>query len=331
MKEDKTMRATCRIGQLSLLLSVSFFFFAAIGTLQAQDYPTKPINIVIPLGAGGQNDLLVRMLSPLATEYFGQPWVVRIRTGGGGAVGSNEVAQSPADGYTLLSGHANCNSVLPAAEGRGKGPGDLDAVARLSSQYSAYWVQTNAPWKNLKEVIAWAKANPGKLTYGNAGTWSSNDFSWRWLELNAGFTSRNVPYDGGAQCTIALLGGHIQMSRLSSGHAYPQWKAGKIRPIVIAGTKRLPEMPDTPSMLEEGFDMKGLGGVWIGMFAPKGTPRPIINKLADNFKKMLQDKRAIAGIKAMGADFDYAGPEEFEKDWREEYNGYKELAKIFKK
>jgi len=327
------MRTKQRIGKLvlGLLLSVLVCSFAAIETLQAQDYPTKPINIVIPLGAGGQNDLLVRMLSPLATEYFGQPWVVRIRTGGGGAVGSNEVAQAPPDGYTLLSGHANCNSVLPAVEGRSKGPGELDAVARLSSQYSAYWVQTDAPWKNLKEVIAWAKANPGKLTYGNAGTWSSNDFSWRWLELNAGFTSRNVPYDGGAQCTIALLGGHIQMSRLSSGHAYPQWKAGKIRPIVIAGAKRLPEMPDIPSMLEEGFDMKGLGGVWIGMFAPKGTPRPIINKLADNFKRMLQDKRAIAGIKAMGADFDYAGPEEFEKEWREEFNGYKELAKIFKK
>lgn len=327
------MRKKFGIGKLTLclLLSVSVFSFAGIGALQAQDYPTKPINIVIPLGVGGQNDLLIRMLSPLATEYFGQPWVVRIRTGGGGAIGSNEVAQSPADGYTLLSGHANCNSVLPAVEGRGKGPGDLDTVARISSQYSAYWVQTNAPWKNFKEVIAWAKANPGKLTYGNAGTWSSNDFSWRWLERNAGFTSRNVPYDGGAQCTIALLGGHIQMSRLSSGHAYPQWKAGKIRPIVIAGSKRLADMPEIPSLLEEGYDMKGLGGVWIGIFAPKGTPRPVINKLSEGFKKMIQDKKAIAGIKAMGAEFDYAGPEEFEKEWQEEYNSYKELAKIFKK
>jgi len=90
-------------------------------------------------------------------------------------------------------------------------------------------------------------------------------------------------------------------------------------------------MPEIPSLLEEGYDMKGLGGVWIGMFAPKGTPRPVINKIADSLKKMLQDKKAIAGIKAMGAEFDYAGPEEFEKDWRQEFNGYKELAKLFKK
>jgi tripartite-type tricarboxylate transporter receptor subunit TctC len=327
------MQKKFRIVKLAfcLLLSFSVLSFPVFESLHAQNYPVKPINIVIPLGAGGQNDLLIRMLSPLAPEYFGQPWVVRIRTGGGGAIGSNEVAQADPDGYTLLSGHANCNTVLPAVDGKSKGPGDLEAIARLSSQYSALWVQTEAPWKTFKEVLAWAKANPGKLTYGNAGTWSSNDFSWRWLERNAGFTSRNVPYDGGAQCTVALLGGHIQMSRLSSGHAYPQWRAGKIRPLVVAGSKRLSEMPDVPCLLEEGYDMKGLGGVWIGMFAPNGTPRPIINKLAEGLKKMIQDKRAIAGIKAMGAEFDYAGPEEFTKEWREEYNGYKELAKLFKK
>jgi tripartite-type tricarboxylate transporter receptor subunit TctC len=327
------MQKKFRIVKLAfcLLLSFSVLSFPVFESLHAQNYPVKPINIVIPLGAGGQNDLLIRMLSPLAPEYFGQPWVVRIRTGGGGAIGSNEVAQADPDGYTLLSGHANCNTVLPAVDGKSKGPGDLEAIARLSSQYSALWVQTEAPWKTFKDVLAWAKANPGKLTYGNAGTWSSNDFSWRWLERNAGFTSRNVPYDGGAQCTVALLGGHIQMSRLSSGHAYPQWRAGKIRPLVVAGSKRLSEMPDVPCLLEEGYDMKGLGGVWIGMFAPNGTPRPIINKLAEGLKKMIQDKRAIAGIKAMGAEFDYAGPEEFTKEWREEYNGYKELAKLFKK
>lgn len=327
------MQRTFRIAVSAFCLLWSFSALSSPGleALHAQSYPTKPINIVIPLGAGGQNDLLIRMLSPLAQEYLGQPWVVRIRTGGGGAIGSNEVAQADPDGYTLLSGHANCNTVLPAVDGKSKGPGELEAVARLSSQYSAYWVQNDAPWKTFKELLAWAKANPGKLTYGNAGTWSSNDFSWRWLERNAGFTSRNVPYDGGAQCTVALLGGHIQMSRLSSGHAYPQWRAGKIRPLVVAGSKRLADMPDIPSLLEEGFDMKGLGGVWIGMFAPNGTPRPIINKLADGLKKMTQDKRAIAGIKAMGADFDFDGPESFGKEWREEYLGYKELAKLFKK
>jgi tripartite-type tricarboxylate transporter receptor subunit TctC len=327
------MPRTRRIGKLSFCLLLIFFVlpFPGFESLHAQDFPAKPINVVIPLGAGGQNDLLMRLLSPFAPEYIGQPFVVRIVAGGGGAIGSNEVAQSKPDGYTLLSGHANCNAVLPAVEGRGKGPDDLASVALISSSYSAFWVQTDAPWKNFKELIAWAKANPGKLVFGNNGTWSSSDFSWRWLEMNAGFTSRHVPFDGGAQCTIALLGGHVHLGRLSSGHAYPQWRAGKIRPLAVAGSERLPEMPDVPTLAEVGYDMKGLGSVWIGVFAPKGTPRPIIDKLAAGFKKMTENQKAIAAVKAMGADFTYLGPDEFAKAWRQEFLAYRELAKIFKK
>jgi tripartite-type tricarboxylate transporter receptor subunit TctC len=327
------MQRKFRIGKLAVgsLAILSALLFAGIGCLQAQNFPTKPINIVIPLGAGGQNDLIMRMLSPFAQENLGQPVVLRIVTGGAGAIGSNEVAQSKPDGYTLLSGHANCNSVLPAVEGRSKGPGDLEPVARIASSFAAFFVQTDAPWKSFKEMIEWAKANPGKLVFGNAGTWSSNDFSWRWLEANAGFTSRNVPYDGGAECTVALLGGHINVSRLSAGHSFPHWRAGKIRPLAVAGSERLPEMPDVPSLAELGYDMKGLGGVWVGIFAPKGTPRPIIDKLSLGFKKMTENKQAIEGLKKLGNNFTYQGPDEFGKTWREEYDQYKELAKKFKK
>jgi tripartite-type tricarboxylate transporter receptor subunit TctC len=333
VKEEKTMQQKFRIGKSVFCLWLIFSALPWMGfeSLHAQTYPAKPINVVIPLGAGGQNDLLMRMLAPFAPEYFGQPFVIRIVTGGAGAIGSNEVAQSKPDGYTLLSGHANCNTVLPAVEGRGKGPDDLTPIARIWTGFAAYWVQTDAPWKTLKELIAWAKANPGKLVYGNAGTWSANDFSWRWLEMNAGFTSRNVPYDGGAEATIALLGGHVQAARLASGHSFPHWRAGKIRPLAIAGSERIPEMPDVPSLLELGYDMKGLGASWIGVFAPKGTPRPMIDRLAAGFKKITENKKAITAVKTMGADFSYLGPDEFAKEWREEFLAYKELAKIFKK
>jgi tripartite-type tricarboxylate transporter receptor subunit TctC len=320
-----------RKGSWFAVLFAVMLTLGGLESLHARNYPTKPINIIIPLGAGGQNDLVMRILSNFAPEYFGQPFVIRIMPGGGGAIGSNEVAKAKPDGYTLLSGHANCNAVLPAVEGRGKGPDDLEAVALLNASYSAFWVQKDAPWKNFKELLAWAKANPDKLIYGNNGTWSSSDFSWRWLEMNAGFTSRNVPYDGGAQCTLALLGGHIHLGRLSSGHSYPHWRSGKIRPLVVAGSERLPDMPDIPTLLEEGYDLKGLGSVWIGTMAPKGTPRPIITRLADTFKKITQDKRAIDAMKNIGAEFVYLGPDEFAKSWREEFIAYRELAKIVKK
>jgi tripartite-type tricarboxylate transporter receptor subunit TctC len=332
MKEDKTMQMIIRVGKLMfyLWLVSSLSPYSGIEPLHAQNYPAKPINVVIPLGPGGANDLVARAMSPLASEYLGQPFVIHFRPGGGGAIGSNEVATANPDGYTVLFGHANCNSVLPAVKGQGKGPGGLEPIARISESYNAYWVLTGAPWKTFKEVIAWAKANPGKLTAAQSGMWSSSDFQWRWLELNAGFTSRSVPYDGGAKALVALLGGHVQIARQSPPQSFPHWRAGTIRPLVVSGNNRIDEMPDVPCLLEEGYDMKGLGSNWNGFFAPNGTPKPVINKLAEGLKKMTNDKRAIAALKAMGSDFAYLGPEEFDKAWREEFNAYKELAKIFK-
>jgi tripartite-type tricarboxylate transporter receptor subunit TctC len=313
------------------LLVVMMLFFVSGNYLYAADFPTKPLNIIVPFGAGGMIDLTARLFSNYAMEYFGQPFVVKLLPGGGGAIGSNEVANADPDGYTLLAGHANCNTVLPAVRGRGKGPGDLQPVCRISTSYSAYYVQKDAPWKTFEELVSWAKANPGKLIYGNAGTMSASDFSWRWFENRLGITTRNVPHEGGAQATTALLGGHIHISRSSPGHAYPQWKAGKIRPILVAGPKRFADMPDIPCMLELGYDMKGADGVWIGIFAPNKTPRPIIDKLAAGFKKMTEDKRAIAAYKKMGDDFNYLGPDEFDKFWKEGFILYKEMAKKFMK
>ena len=305
--------------------------FAGLESLSAQDYPTKPINIIVPFGAGGQSDLLMRLRAAHAEQYFGQPFVVKIMPGGGAE--RSDRTRLPNQNRMDIPCLPDTRTVIPSFRRykRGKGPGELLPVALISEAFSAFYVQNDAPWKNFKEMIAWAKANPGQLVFGNTGAWSSSDFAWRWLEMNAGFTSRNVPHDGGQQATVALLGGHIQVGRLSSGHAFPHWRAGKIRPIVVAGSKRLPEMPDVPCMLEEGYDMKGLGSVWTGIFAPNGTPRPIIDKLAMNFKKITENKQAEEAIKKLGVDFTYLGPEEFDKKWREEYNAYRELANKFKK
>ncbi len=326
------MQRKFRIGKWSYYLSLVFAVLPLMGIecLHAQNFPAKPINIIIPYGPGGILDRLNHAISPLAPEYFGQPFVSHYREGGGGAIGSNEASQARPDGYTVLMSNSNALSVLAAVTGRGKGPDDLATICRLTRTYSAYWVQTEAPWKTFQEMIAYAKANPGKLVYGNTGTWSSTDFGWRWLEWKAGFTSRNVPFEGSAAMT-ALLGGHIQISRIGSLVAFPHYRAGKIRPLAVAGSERLPDLPDVPNLVEIGYDMGELGGSWNGCFAPKGTPRPIIDKLAEGFKKMAQDKRAITLIKPQGVEFSYLGPDEFAKVWREEYIGYKELAKMFKK
>ena len=320
-----------RIGKLTFcaLLITSVFLFFDFSSLQAQDFPAKPINLVNQYPPGGSSELLAHTFIHLSTKIFGQPMILQTKPGGGGAIGTEFVYQAKADGYTLLIGHVNCNSVLPAAEGRSRGPDDLDAVCRLNLDNNLYCVRADSPFKTIKDMIDWAKANPGKLTFGNFGTWSLSDFEWRWLEHKAGIKTRNVPYTGGGPVTIALLGGHIQVGTLSSSSAFPHMRAGKLRALAIAGSLRKADIPDIPTLKEEGYDT-GLDGVWKGIVAPKGTPRPIIEKLAAGFKKITENKEAIDNLAKLGSEFNYLGPDEFAKYWAENYRIYKEMVKMFK-
>lgn len=314
---------------VGLLAIASVSPFLGLSNLQAQDYPNKTINLVVPLGVGGSSDLTARTFVHLSPEILGQPMVIQIKPGGGGAIGTEYVYQAKPDGYNILLGHSNCNSVLPALEGRSRGPEDMEAVCRINIQNTIYWVQSSSPFKTLKDVIDYAKANPGKLSFGNVGTWSVTDLEWRWLEIKAGMKTRNVPYDGGGQTLLGLLGGHVQIAMISPTQSLPHYKAGKLRPLAIEGPNRYAELPNVPSMKELGYDT-GLEGLWKGVMAPKGTPRPVIEKLASFFKKITENKQVVESLGKLGDEFNYMGPDEFAKYWREDYKVYKDMAKMFK-
>jgi len=277
------------------------------------------------------SDNQYRAIAPCIPDYLnGQTFVASYRPGGGGAIGSNEVAQARPDGYTILKGMYSSQCVLPATQGRSKGPDDLEAICRMSETISVYWVKSDAPWKTFTEMIAWAKANSDQLVSGFVGAWSGGEFAWRWLEMKAGFTARKVAM-GGTEIVAALLGGHIQVARIGTAQSLPHYRAGKLRPMVVSGDVRRKDMPDVPTLIELGYDMKGLASGWYGYFAPKKTPRPIIDKMAEAFKKITQDERAIKGMVPLGIDFYYLGPDEFTKKWREQYLLYKDLYKKLKK
>ena len=148
-----------------------------------------------------------------------------------------------------------------------------------------YFVQANSPFKKFKDLIDYAKANPGKLTYGNSAYGLVTDLEWRWLEMKAGIKTRNVNHEGGGAASLRFWEDISRWPRSRPAAGLPHVKAGKLRPLAIAGSKRHPELPNIPTLIEEGFDT-GLEGVWMGIVAPKGTPRPIVEKLADGFKKM---------------------------------------------
>ncbi len=318
-----------RIHMKTMCLIASALLLAGIGAAVAQDFPTKPITLINPMGAGGSHDLTARAVTTVAADYLGQPIVIQIKPGGGGAIGTEIVAKAAPDGYTLLFGGPGWNSILPAVEGRSKGPDDFEAVCRINYSPTLIIARPDAPYKTFKEMIQWAKDNPDKLVFGNTGPWGAADTPWKMIMKEAGIKTRVVPHDGGGPALIALLGGHIDVSGSFTAQSNPHIKSGKVRPLAILDTKRSPELPDVPTAVEEGVNVVFL--MWRGVLAPKGTPRPVIDKLAVAFEKMTQDKSVVAMIQKLGDDIQFLGPDAFGKVWREEYENYKVLGKEFKK
>jgi len=295
----------------------------------ADDFPNKPITLIVPFSAGGASELQARTFIHHGAKDLGQPIVLTIRAGGSGAIGSEVVAQAKPDGYTLLYGFTGCNSAMPALDGRSRGPDDLEPIIMISLLSGFFWVPADSPFKNLKDVVDWSKAHPGELTYANTGPRSITDFRWRIFETMAGIKTRNTAFPGGAgEALIALLGGKVMVASLSTPTAIPHMKAGKIRPIACTGFERHPDFPDIPTMKEQGYDT-GLGESWRGIVAPKGTPKPIIDKLYVGFKKMTEEPDSIENMKRQGDYFSAWGPEKFEKFWREEMAVFKEIAKKY--
>jgi tripartite-type tricarboxylate transporter receptor subunit TctC len=318
---------------LNVRMVLLVVMFSIIGlssqAVEAQDYPTKPILLVNPGGIGGSTDLTMRAVTSVAADYLGQPIIVQVKAGGGGSIGTEFVAKAAPDGYTLLCGGPNWNSTLPAVEGISKGPDDLLAVCRINYTSGILVARSDAPFKTFKEMVEWAKANPGKLVFGHTGPWGGADVSWKIITQKTGIKSRVVPHEGGGPALIAILGGQVQVSGIAGTQGIAHIKSGKLRALAVMAEKRDPDLPDVPTAIEEGVDCAYPN--WRAVLAPKGTPRPIIEKLAGAFKKMTENEAVIKMIKGFGDDIQYLGPDDFTKIWRQEFEAYKELAKTFKK
>jgi tripartite-type tricarboxylate transporter receptor subunit TctC len=322
------MRRNASYASVLSVLILGWLIWAGV-VVAAEEFPTKAVTLVIPVGAGGSHDLTARAVASVAHQYLGQPLIIELKPGGGGAIGEDYVAKSKPDGYTLVFGGPGWSSTLPAVEGRSHGPDTLMAVAKINHSPVALMVNPNKPWKNLKEMVEWARANPGKLIHATTGPWGAADLPMKQLMKDYNFTANLVPYDGGGPALLAILGGHVDTSINPLAQSLPHIRAGKLRALAILDTKRENDLPDVPTAKEQGFDV--VYTLWRAVLAPKGTPRPIIEKLASAFKQMTEDKSFQAMIKQLGDDVNYMGPDEFEKVWRAEYESHKELGKFYKK
>lgn len=246
----------------------------------AQKYPTKPIRVLVPYAPGGAVDTSTRILTNKLTERLGWAIVVDNRPGGNGFIATGIAARANADGYTLLSAHTGEFAVAPFVF---KGvPFDLDrdftAVTMLSDAPMAIVVNSKSPFASLKDLIAMAKAKPGQVTYGSPGTGSVNQLSTEWLAVAAGIKLLHVPYKGGAPAVAAVASNEVMLTIAAIPGVTPHLQAGRVKVLGITTAKRSPQAPNLPTAQEGGVpDLDA--SIWVGLFAPKGTPKAIVDRL----------------------------------------------------
>ncbi len=266
----------------------------------AQDYPTRPLTMLVPQAPGASSDLLARTLGERLHAQWSQPVVIENRPGAGGNVGTALVARAAPDGYTLMIGtDAILTSNVHLYKSMGFDPvKDLAPVAMAGFNIICLAVHADLPVKTVPELIAYAKANPGKLKYGTPGAASPHHLSGELLALKTGIEIIHVPYRGGGPATNDLIGGHIPMAFLSLSSAVPQLATGKIRIVALVEKSRYAAMPDVPVIGETvpGFEMSS----WLGVFAPAGLAAPLHARLNDTVTKIFNDPPVKEKLATLG-------------------------------
>lgn len=296
------------LGGLSLTLASA----SPILANAAEAYPSKPVRIVVPYTPGGFNDTLARTASEYLTKAWKQSVVVENKPGGNTLIGNTMVAQSVPDGYTLLITPLPF-SALPGLY-REKMPydalKDFEPVIWAGSTQNILTVRADSPFKDVKALIAYAKANPGKLNYGSTGSGSSNHLSMElFLELT-GTKMTHIPYKGSAPAVSALLAGDIDVLFDNLPNVYPNLIAGKLTGLAATGAKRAPLLPNVPTVVEAGVPGYEVT-VWFGMQAPAGTPTDVVKKVNAGMTDMLRDKDVIDRFGKQGVEIVASSPAEF--------------------
>jgi len=300
-------------GSAFVLALVAFFgSVSATGSAHAQDFPNKPLRLIIPYPAGGASDLTARAVVSVANEYLGQPMVVVIRSGGGGAVGAEAAAKSKPDGYTLFMADPANLIILPEVQKVAYNPADFVPVGQVASLPALLMVQAESPWKSAKDFVEDAKKNPGKLKH-SAVTFSPEHLMFEAMGVRYGVKLTHVPSTGGGPALASLLGGHVDVNGLYPPVAYPHIQAGKLRALGVATTKRWAALPDVPTLPEQGFDLDAR--LWLAIVTMKGTPEPVLAKLREAVKKISDDTSFKTIMTRMGQQVDYLTADELAKQW----------------
>ncbi len=306
----------------------AFILASAIAPVPAaaQVYPTRQIELVVPFVAGGTTDNIARLMAQRFTESWSQTAIVSNRPGGGSTIGTAVVAKSPPDGHTLLV-TTFAFAVAPALQKVAFDPAkDFAPITELASLPLMLVVHPSVPAKTLKEFIALAKANPAGLDYASSGPGTSTHLAGEMFKSMAGVNLVHVPFKGNAEVMNALLGGHIRVYFSLVPTVLAHVKAGTLRALAVTTEKRLPYLPDLPTIAEAGYPAYEISS-WQGVFAPAGTPRDIVGKINGELAGMLSSPVVRERMSHEGADPVGSSPQEFSKRVASEIAKWSKVAK----
>jgi len=293
----------------------------------AQSYPTKPVKIIVAFTAGGTTDIMARSLAQRLTERFKQPFVIENKPGAGGNIGTEMAVRSPADGYTLIVNSVGPMAVNPTLyKSLPYDPlTELVPVAQISDVPNVLVVHPALGVRSVQQLVAYGKANPGKLNYSSTGIGTSSHLSGYMLASRGGFEAAHVPYKG-AEAVKDLLAGRIQFMFATIPSVIAHIKAGNLVAIAVTSTARSRSMPDVPTVAESGFPGFEAGS-WFGLFAPRGTPAPIIAELNRATNEFIAERGVQSRMIEEGADPAGGTPEQFGTFVRREFEKWRTVVR----
>ncbi len=281
-------------------------------------YPDRPITVIVPFSAGGASDIVARALEKNAIKYIGQPLAVVNKPGGGGAVGWNELAASNPDGYTI--GITGVEIILHPLYGPTK-YNYLTALEPIAQVSNASWVmvvRADQPWLEVEDLVQYVKDNPAQIKFGHGGVGSITHVIGEKFAQAAGIGIEPVPFRGGAEALVALLGGHVQVMFASPAVVKEHIKSGTIRALAVAGEKRVNDLAfkNVPTFKEKGLDVSY--DIWLGIASPKELPQEVRNTLAKGFASIISDPEFIKNMESIGMPVEYLNPKDSVSQWQKD-------------
>lgn len=316
------------VRNLSIASCVSIFLLITTFVMESvaqAPYPNRPVTMVVVWGPG-MADTMVRAVCQVAEKKLGQPIIVENKPGAGGALGTNFVIKAEPDGYTLGVTATSVMSIIPHMRKLPFNPlTDVTDVCALYKYNHGLAVRSDAPWKTYEDVVAYARKNPEKFTYANAGVGSTQHLIMEMIAMKERIKWTMVPYKSGGDSTLACLGGHTHAVTMGSVDLLPHIKAGKLRLLVSLNDFRWPPVPDVPNLLEKGYDFYALN--FNTVMGPKGIPEHVIQKLESVFKDSLKDPSFIEFANKFGVEIKFMEGREYSKLWRSRYSEREKIIK----